>query len=150
MDLPKLNEWLEMLCQLPNHKAMRSSQIFNEILKHLGLNMNYKLWILIRAVLSLNNVLTQWKKAYIYPIFKPKKWQYQLNNTWPITLLDTVRKTIVKLMTNHLINIFVSHSILKGYNFAALPYSSTFKPLRIIDNLFYDAKVYKKKIWILF
>ncbi len=56
MDLPKLNEWLEMLCQLPNHKAMRSSQIFNEILKHLGPSMNYKLWILIRAVLSLNDI----------------------------------------------------------------------------------------------
>ncbi len=47
-------------------------------------------------------------------------------------------------------NIFISHSILKGYNFAVLLYSSTFELLKIIDNLLYDTKVYKKKIWILF
>jgi len=47
-------------------------------------------------------------------------------------------------------NIFISHSVLKGYNFAALSHSSTFELLRIIDNLLYDVKIHKKKIWILF
>jgi len=59
MDLPDLTEWLTVLYQLPNHKTTGPSQIFNEMLKHLGPSINHKLWILIRAVLSLNNILTQ-------------------------------------------------------------------------------------------
>ena len=58
----------------------------------------------------------------------------------PITLLDTVHKVVVKVLTNRLMNIFVQHSILKGYNFATLPHSSTFEPLRIIDNILYNVK----------
>src|SRR6266498_2191459 len=57
MNLPELSEWLEVLHHLPNNKAIRSSQISNEMLKHLGLNTHHKLWILIRAVLFLNDIL---------------------------------------------------------------------------------------------
>jgi len=116
------------------------------MLKHLGPSITYKLWILIRAVLSLNNIPTQWKEAYIYLILKPKKWQYYLNNTRPITLLDTVRKALVKLITNRLMNIFISHSILKSYNFVMLSHSFTFKLLHIIDNILYDIKYHYNKI----
>ncbi len=58
----------------------------------------------------------------------------------PITLLDIIRKAVVKVITNRLMNIFIQYSILKGYNFAALPHSSTFEPLRIIDNILYNVK----------
>ncbi len=47
---------------------------------------------------------------------------------------------MIKLITNRLMIIFVQYSILKGYNFAALPHSSIFEPLRIIDNILYDVK----------
>jgi len=46
--------------------------------------------------------------------------------------------------------IFTYHSILKGYNFVILSHSFTFKPLYIIDNILYDIKKFKKKVWILF
>jgi len=62
-------------------------------------------------------------------------------------LLDTVYKATVKLLTNRLSSILVQHHILKGYNFAALPKSSTFKALRVIDNVLQDAKSSDKEIW---
>ena len=68
----------------------------------------------------------------------------------PITLLDIVHKAVIKIITNRLMTIFMQHSILKGYNFAALPHSSTFEPFRIIDNILYDVKQHNKEIWILF
>jgi len=46
--------------------------------------------------------------------------------------------------------IFTQHKVLRGYNFAALPHSSTFEPLRIIDNILYDVKHYDRKVWLLF
>src|SRR6266498_1922869 len=90
------------------------------------------------------------KDAYIYPIPKLSEWHYNLNKTRPITLLDTIHKAVVKVITNRLMTIFVQYSILKGYNFATLPHSSTFEPLRIIDNILYDVKQHNKEIWILF
>jgi len=66
---------------------------------------------------------------------KPHEWHNQLNNTRPITLLDCVKKAVVKLITNRLSNIMVQHSVLTGYNFAALLKNSTFEALRVINNV---------------
>ena len=56
MTLPALFKWLDVLRHLLNNKATGPFQIFNEMLKHLGPSTNYKLWILIRAVFSLNDI----------------------------------------------------------------------------------------------
>src|SRR6266508_4511035 len=120
------------------------------MLKHLDPSIQHKLWLLVKATLTLNDIPDQWKEAYLYPIPKPKEWHYDVNNTRPITLLDTIHKAVVKLMTNRLIKIFTQNKILRGYNFAALPHSSTFEPLRIIDNILYDVKQHDRKIWLLF
>ncbi len=53
---------------------------------------------------------------------------------------------VVKLMTNRLMNIFISYSILQGYNFTALLHSSTFEPLHLIDNILYDIKKNHQKV----
>ena len=37
------------------------------------------------------------REANIYPIPKPKEWECDLNNTRPITLLETIRKAMVRL-----------------------------------------------------
>src|SRR6266508_2231875 len=120
------------------------------MLKHLDPSIQHKLWLLVKATLTLNDIPDQWKEAYLYPIPKPKEWHYDVNNTRPITLLDTIHKAVVKLMTNRLIKIFTQNKILRGYNFAALPHSSTFEPLRIIDNILYDVKQHDRKLWLLF
>jgi len=42
-DLPSLSEWLDIIHQLPNNKALDPFQIFNEMLKHLGSSIQHKL-----------------------------------------------------------------------------------------------------------
>ncbi len=150
LDLPSLSEWLDIIHQLPNNKAPGPFHISNEMLKHLGPSIQHKLWLLIKAILILNDIPDQWKEAYLYPIPKPKEWHYDINNTRLITLLDTVCKAVVKFMTNHLIKIFTQNKVLQSYNFAALPHSFTFKPLYIIDNILYDVKQHDHKVWLLF
>ncbi|CAJ0849351.1 9300_t:CDS:2, partial [Entrophospora sp. SA101] len=91
-----------------------------------------------------------WKSTNIYPIPKPKEWECQLNNTHPITLLDTTRKASVHLLNNCIAKIFLNNRILKGNQFAGLPGTSTFEPIHIINEIIQDAREMKNEIWILF
>ena len=58
MNPSTLTEWLSIIHQLPNDKATRPSQISNEMLKHLGPATHHHLWLLIKAVLRLNDFPT--------------------------------------------------------------------------------------------
>src|SRR2546422_410782 len=78
------------------------------------------------------------------------EWEYDLNKTRPITLLECVRKAVVKIISKRLLNLFVKHKILKGTNHARLPESSTMLPLRIIKSIIEDARNKNIEIWILF
>jgi len=73
LDLLSISEWLEIIHQLPNNKASDPFQISNEMLKRLGSSIQHKLWLLVKAVLTLNDIPDQWKEAYLYPIPKPKE-----------------------------------------------------------------------------
>src|SRR5213080_632605 len=119
-------------------------------LQKLGSDANEILWKFVSACLRLNQIPNAWRKASIYPIPKPRPWECQLNNTRPITLLDTTRKAMVRLLNNRLAKIFVQESILNNTQFAGLPGSSTFEPLRIINEIIQDAKESKNELWILF
>ena len=107
MDPPTLHEWFEVINNLPTNKATGPSKISNEMLKHLRPTAFNKLWIFISHCITKGDFPDQWKEAYIYPIPKPQEWHNRLNNTRPITLLDTVRKATVKLLTNRLSSILV-------------------------------------------
>ncbi len=73
LNLPSLLEQLDIIHQLPNNKALNPSQISNEMLKHLDPSIQHKLWLLVKAVLTLNDISDQWKDAYLYPIPKSKE-----------------------------------------------------------------------------
>ena len=148
IELPSLQEWLSIVTSLSNDKVTGTSGISNEMLKHIGSRTAHYLWLLIRACLQLNDIPQQWKEAYIYPIPKPKEWQFHLANTRPITLLETTRKAMVKMLTNRLMKMFVDNNILKGLNFAGLPHQSTFEPLRLLDNVLQDVKDSNKDLFI--
>ncbi|GES85475.1 RNA-directed DNA polymerase from mobile element jockey-like [Rhizophagus clarus] len=77
---------------------------------------------LFNSILRTQQIPSNWLKANIYPIPKPKSWQYQLNNTRPITLLELSRRASKKL---------------------------TFKPLRIMNKIINYAKERNKDLCFL-
>ncbi|RIA88764.1 hypothetical protein C1645_825849 [Glomus cerebriforme] len=142
-------EWNAIISALPKDKAVSPSGISNEMYQHLGPNMKQIVLDFISACLNLSSISAEWLIAHVYPIPKPKIWECDLNNTRPITLLDTLRKALVRLLNNRLAKIFVDHKILKGSQYAGLPGSSTFEPLRIINKVIQDAKKNNHELWIL-
>jgi hypothetical protein len=112
--------------------------------------MQQILFKIVCVCFKLQEIPSAWKLANVYPIPKPKPWGCNLNNTRPITLLETVRKAMVKILNRRLSTIFSQHKVLQGNQFAGLPYSSTFEPIRILNDVIQDAKEEKKDLWILF
>src|SRR3954451_4460243 len=146
---PSADDWYRIIDQLPNGKAAGPSKISNEMLKHLGPQTKKFLWYIICGCLQISSVSNRLNLAFVYPIPKPKPWEFDLNNTRPITLLECPRKAFVKLLNSRLSSILIRHNILKGHNFAGLPFKSTFDPIHIIDNIKQDSLVRKSELWIL-
>ncbi|GET57877.1 RNA-directed DNA polymerase from mobile element jockey-like [Rhizophagus irregularis DAOM 181602=DAOM 197198] len=121
MNPPTFDEWLSTVSSTPNGKASGPSMITYEMLKHLGTRTSALLLILIQTCLSKADIPDLWRQAMVFPIPKPHEWKCQLKNTRPITLLEVIRKSLVKLFYNRLSTIMASHDVLKGGNFAGLP-----------------------------
>ena len=150
MDAPSYDEWIQVIQHLPKDKAAGPTQITNEMLQHLGEHAQKILWFFVSACLRLNDIPDAWREANIYPIPKPTPWGCQLTNTCPITLLDTTRKAMIRLLNNRLSKIMSEHHVLRGNQFAGLPGKSTFEPIRIIHEIVQDAKEKNKELWVLF
>ena len=91
----------------------------------------------------------EWKQAHIYPILKPMEWQCDITKTRPLTLLDTLRKVVMKIITNRFSKIMAKHCVLHGNNFAGLPGGSTEIPIKLMNMIIEDVKEHNKPIWIL-
>ncbi|GBC38877.2 RNA-directed DNA polymerase from mobile element jockey-like [Rhizophagus irregularis DAOM 181602=DAOM 197198] len=88
-------------------------------------------------------------QATVFPIPKPHKWKCQLKNTRPITLLEVIRKALVKLFYNRLAPLLASHHVLQGGNFAGLPGCSCRDPIITLESIIHDSVVTKQPLWIL-
>ncbi|CAB4420331.1 unnamed protein product [Rhizophagus irregularis] len=107
-----LQEWSDIISSMPNNKASGPSKISYEMLKHLsGDTLEFSL-LLANTCLSRGDIPADWREAVIYPIPKPHDFDAQLKNTRPITLLETVRKCVVKVVTNRLSNILADNNVL--------------------------------------
>ncbi|CAB4418121.1 unnamed protein product [Rhizophagus irregularis] len=144
-----IEELIETAKMLPPKKATGPTGITYEDIKLTIEPMKGMLLEIFNDILSTGELPKDWLKAHIYPIPKPKPWQYDLNNTRPITLLETARKFFVKILTNRLSKIFTTNDILKGYQFAGLPKKSTFEPLRIVNEIINYTEQNKKEMWFL-
>src|SRR2546430_5936982 len=110
------------------------------MIKHLGPKTQQFLWKFVSNCIITTFIPDEWREAFVYPIPKPKEWECELTNTRPITLLETVRKLMVKILNHRLSNLFAQKHILKGYQLAGIPGSSTMEPIRILNELIEDAK----------
>jgi len=149
MTPPTWEEWLATLQSLPNDKAYGPSKLHNEFYKHAGLSTKKLTWILAKMCFQQGIIPDEWKLAYIYPIPKPTEWQCDITKTRPLTLLDMMRKAVMKIITNRLSRIIAKHNILRGNNFAGLPRGSTETPIKLMQMILEDAKENNKPVWIL-
>ncbi|EXX50696.1 hypothetical protein RirG_268320 [Rhizophagus irregularis DAOM 197198w] len=125
---------------MPNNKASGPSKISYEMIKHLsGEVLDFSL-LLANTCLSRGDIPADWREAVVYPIPKPHEFDAQLKNTRPITLLETVRKCVVKVITNRLSNILADNKVLQGGNFAGLPGGSTDVPIKMLDAIIHQHK----------
>ncbi|GET64696.1 reverse transcriptase family protein [Rhizophagus irregularis DAOM 181602=DAOM 197198] len=134
------DEWKNILNSMPNNKASGPSKISYEMLKHLtGDAFNLSL-VLANACLIHGDVPADWREALVYPIPKPHEFDAQLKNTRPITLLETVRKCVVKVVTIRLSKILADNQVLQGGNFAGLPGGSTDIPIKMLDAIIHQRR----------
>jgi len=143
---PTWEEWIGILQSLPNDKACGLSNLHNEFYKQTGISSKKLTWELAKMCFKLGYILDDWKQAYLYLILKPMDWQSDLTNTRPLTLLDTMRKAVMKLLTNRLSRIMAKHNILKGNNFAGLPGGSTEIPIKLMNMIIEYAKENNKPV----
>ncbi|GET50389.1 RNA-directed DNA polymerase from mobile element jockey-like [Rhizophagus irregularis DAOM 181602=DAOM 197198] len=135
-----LQEWSAVISSMPNNKASGPSKISYEMIKHLsGEALDFSL-LLANTCLSRGDIPADWREAVVYPIPKPHDFDAQLKNTRPITLLETVRKCVVKVVTNRLSNILADNKVLQGGNFAGLPGGSTDVPIKMLDAIIHQHK----------
>ncbi|GET58441.1 RNA-directed DNA polymerase from mobile element jockey-like [Rhizophagus irregularis DAOM 181602=DAOM 197198] len=149
LDPPTLDEWLSTVSSMPNDKAPGPSMITYEMLKHLGPNTSALILILVQSCLRTADIPDLWRQAMVFPIPKPHEWKCQLKNTRPITLLEVIRKSLVKLFYNRLASILASNEVLRGGNFAGLPGGSCRDPIVVLESIIHDAHVNKSPLWIL-
>jgi hypothetical protein len=107
-----INELNTTIKELPNDKASGPSGIVYEDLKLTGPKYRQELLNLFNNIIINGMIPTEWKKATIYPIPKPKDWECKLNNTRPITLLEITRKVLIKIITKRLNSFLAKNDIL--------------------------------------
>ena len=119
------------------------------MIKHLSHHCISALTTLFNHCLSQNSMPKLWKHDRIYPITKNNSFDGNLNLTWPISLIEHIRKIYTKILTNRLNQVFSQHPILSPYNYVALPGNSTSIPIYILNNLIEDANCNYKELWLL-
>ena len=102
-----------IISNLPNNKAPGPSEISNDIIKKITTPdlLNF-LHLLYNNIVSEKQIPDQWKIQNIYPISKKIEWKFNLQETRPISLIDSFRNFFTKILTNRLTTIFCSYKIL--------------------------------------
>jgi hypothetical protein len=97
-----MEEFLVIISHLPNGKASGPTGISNEMIKKCDNSLLLVIKHLFEICINLQDIPNEWKIASVYPIPKPKEWQCKLNNTRPITLLETLQKAFTKIINGRL------------------------------------------------
>ena len=103
---------------------------------------------IFNACTSLGTIPKAWKHSLIYPISKKQKFEGELNQIHPITLIEHIQKIFRKILTNRLNQILLRYPILSPFNYVALPYTSTAQPIQYLTNILEDAYINNKEFWI--
>jgi hypothetical protein len=92
------------------------SKILNKMLQHMGNNMFDIMLKLVNMCLIIGDIPAEWRDTLLYPIPKTIDWENDLTKTHPITLLESMQKAFIKIITKKLSYIMYDKQILKGGN----------------------------------
>src|SRR5260363_190334 len=134
-----IDEVINTINQFANNKTCGSLGISYEMLKHCGIQTITAITALLNRCITLQQIPKQWKDGRIFPISKKSKFDGNLNNTRPISLIEHIKKLYTKILTNRLNYIFLFYNILNPHNYVALPGNSTNNPIHILNNFIEDA-----------
>jgi ribonuclease HI len=143
-------EWIDALKNTKAKSAPGPSGISYPLIKKVGIRARSIFKHLANMCIQEGDIPTKWKFSQLYPIPKGEDWNYNLSNVRPIVLIETFRKTVVRILTHRLDKILVEHNMLEGPNFAGLSGDSTASPVHIMNNIIEDARQKKNELWILF
>ncbi|CAB4435485.1 unnamed protein product [Rhizophagus irregularis] len=146
-----VSELREVISLSPTHKAPGPSSIPYEWFKVLPDTALEFLCELMNRCLDSSDIPEDWRLASIAPIPKPHEFDALLKNTRPITLLETARKLLVKIVNNRLSNVLATYHVLQGHNFAGLPGSSVNTPINVLDGIIKSHRLSRssQELWIL-
>ena len=102
--------------------------------------------MLANQCLATGDIPLKWKLGQLYPIPKNEEWNHDLSNVRPIVLLEAFRKTVVRIVSKRLDQIFVTHKVLEGPNYAGLSGDSTAILIHIMNNILEDVRQKNKEV----
>ncbi|KAG9286221.1 hypothetical protein G9A89_014207 [Geosiphon pyriformis] len=143
-----LGELSSVVSDLSDSKAAGLSDIPNEFWKCCGNKMMTYFLDLLNSYLMISDVFITWKRAWISMISKPYDWDRVLTNTRPIALIETARKILSKVLSNHISSAYNKCGILHGDNFLVLRGTSTQSPIFAVDSVIKDALKKDHEIWL--
>src|SRR3954466_9596774 len=146
---PILNEELEAgLSGLASRKSPELSRIPNEFWKKAPQVIRKMLHHLLNECIKQRDIPTEWKHATIVLIPKKETWGGNLKNTRPITLIETGRKILTRILTSRISKTCTEKEILQGENFSVLKNTSTAVPIQIINFVTEHAINNKRSLWL--
>jgi len=150
MDPISETELMHALKNSPRNKAPGPSGIPVELWKNANHKVIEALRNLLNKCLLSSDIPTDWKKSTIILIPKPKCWKGDINITRPITLIETARKLLTRILTDRISHKYDQHKILKGNNISVLKNTNTMVPIHTLNNILEHSREYNKEVWITF
>ncbi|KAG9298276.1 hypothetical protein G9A89_002764 [Geosiphon pyriformis] len=92
----------------------------------------------------------EWRIAQVILIPKPKEWSGNIDITRPITLIESTRKILTKILIARILKACELHNVLKGYNTSVLKNTSTAVPIHVINAIAEHAREFDNEAWFTF
>ncbi|KAG9292553.1 hypothetical protein G9A89_006924 [Geosiphon pyriformis] len=124
----------ELIENIPDH-AFDSvmTEITNEEFKHILSHTPYNKALKHNAYIKAANMPKEWRVAQVILIPKPKKWDGNIDITRLITLIESTRKILTKILIARILKTCKLYNVLKSYNILVLKNTSTAVPIYVIN-----------------
>ncbi|KAG9301602.1 hypothetical protein G9A89_016672 [Geosiphon pyriformis] len=134
------------LSHTPCNKASGPSGIQAELWRKFGLNTKSKLRTLLNACIEAADMPEEWRIAQIILIPKPKEWGGNIDITRLITLIESTKKILTKILTARISKTCELHNVLKDYNTSVLKNTSSAVPIYVINAIAKHAREFESNI----